>query len=95
MRCDKWIQAVFVGFGLHSSGSMWNLMHNKHHATPQKVNHDIDLDTTPLVAFFDTAIEKNRRTAFSKWWLRWQAYTVLPLFLVATKKLRDFTTTYL
>ena len=79
MRCDKWIQAFFIGFGLHSSGSMWNQMHNKHHATPQKVNHDIDLDTTPLVAFFDTAVEKNRRRAYSKWWLRWQAYTFLPV----------------
>jgi len=79
MRCDKWLQAFFIGFGLHSSGGMWNQMHNKHHATPQKVNHDIDLDTTPLVAFFDTAVEKNRRKAYSKWWLRWQAYTFLPI----------------
>ena len=76
---DKRIQEFFIGFGLHSSGNMWNLMHNKHHATPQKINHDIDLDTTPLVAFFDTAIEQNRRTAYSKWWLKFQAYTFLPI----------------
>jgi fatty acid desaturase len=79
IRIDKLIQECFIGFGLHTSGNMWNLMHNKHHATPQKINHDIDLDTTPLVAFFDTAIEKNRRTAYSKWWLRFQAYTFLPI----------------
>ena len=79
IRTDKLIQEFFIGFGLHSSGNMWNIMHNKHHSTPQKINHDIDLDTTPLVAFFDTAIEKNRRQAFSKWWLRFQAYTFLPI----------------
>jgi fatty acid desaturase 2 (delta-6 desaturase) len=79
MRTDKLIQEFLIGFGLHSSGNMWNLMHNKHHATPQKINHDLDLDTTPLVAFFDTAIERNRRTAYSKWWLRFQAYTFLPI----------------
>ncbi len=76
---DKLIQEFIYGFGLHVSGNMWNLMHNKHHATPQKINHDIDLDTTPLVAFFDTAIEQNRRSAYSKWWLRFQAYTFLPI----------------
>jgi len=76
---DKFIQEFLLGFGLHGSGNMWNIMHNKHHATPQKINHDIDLDTTPLVAFFDTAIEKNRRVAYSKWWLKFQAYTFLPI----------------
>lgn len=79
IRIDKLIQECFIGFGLHVSGNMWNMMHNKHHATPQKINHDIDLDTTPLVAFFDTAIEKNRRTAYSKLWLKFQAYTFLPI----------------
>jgi fatty acid desaturase 2 (delta-6 desaturase) len=79
MRTDKLIQEFFIGFGLYNSGNMWNMMHNKHHATPQKINHDIDLDTTPLVAFFDTAIESNRRSAYSKWWLRFQAYTFLPI----------------
>lgn len=76
---DKLIQEVFVGFGLHTSGIMWNKMHNKHHATPQKSKYDIDLDTTPLVAFYDTAVESNRRKAFSKTWLKYQMYTFLPI----------------
>ena len=58
---DKRIQAATCGFGLATSGDMWNQMHNKHHATPQKVRHDMDLDTTPTVAFFPTAVEDNRR----------------------------------
>ena len=76
---DKRIQAFFIGFGLGSSASMWNNMHQKHHATPQKINYDMDLDTVPLVAFFNTAIEKNRSRGYSKLWLRLQAYTFLPV----------------
>lgn len=79
MWVDKLIQEIYIGFGLHSCGSMWNKMHNKHHATPQKSKYDIDLDTTPLVAFYDTAVESNRRKEFSRLWLRFQAYTFLPI----------------
>ena len=76
---DKRIQAFTAGFGLASSGDMWNLMHSKHHATPQKVRHDMDLDTTPAVAFFNTAVEENRPRKFSKLWLRVQAWTFVPV----------------
>ena len=79
IKIDKLIQEFFIGFGLHSSGNMWNKMHNKHHATPQKVKYDIDLDTTPLVAFFDTAVEANKSRNYSKMWLKYQAYTFLPI----------------
>jgi acyl-CoA 6-desaturase (Delta-6 desaturase) len=55
-------------------------MHNKHHATPQKINHDLDLDTLPLVAFFTTAIESlKRQRPWSPSWIRYQAYTFLPI----------------
>jgi fatty acid desaturase 2 (delta-6 desaturase) len=77
IKRDKMIQDAFIGFGLLTDSSMWNLMHNKHHATPQKIGHDMDIDTTPLVAFYDTAIEKNRNRVWSKNWLKWQAYTFL------------------
>lgn len=76
---DKRIQAFAAGFGLASSGDMWNNMHNKHHATPQKVRHDMDLDTTPTVAFFNSAVEENRPRGFSKLWLRLQAWTFVPV----------------
>ena len=79
IRIDKFIQEFFIGFGLHCSGNMWNKMHNKHHATPQKSKYDIDLDTTPLVAFYDMAVESNRRKSFSKLWLKYQALTFLPI----------------
>lgn len=79
MWLDKRIQAATAGFGLASSGDMWNSMHNKHHATPQKVRHDMDLDTTPAVAFFKTAVEDNRPRGFNKLWLRLQAWTFVPV----------------
>jgi len=43
MWIDKRIQEVAIGFGLLTSGNMWNSMHNKHHACPQKAKHDIQL----------------------------------------------------
>jgi acyl-CoA 6-desaturase (Delta-6 desaturase) len=76
---DKIIQNIIMGLGLMIDGTMWNSMHNKHHATTQKINHDIDLDTTPLVAFYGTAIEKNRCKYHSKLWLKYQKFTFIPI----------------
>jgi len=76
IKIDKKIQQFFMGFMLFGDGSMWNSMHNKHHATPQKIGHDIDLDTAPLVAFH-RAINKQNKLA--KLWLKYQAYTFLPI----------------
>jgi len=39
----------------------------------KKVRHDMDLDTTPAVAFFDTAVESNRPRGFNRLWARFQA----------------------
>ena len=76
INIDKKIQQFFMGFMLFGDGSMWNSMHNKHHATPQKIGHDIDLDTVPLVAFHVTNEKQNKIT---KLWLTYQAYTFLPI----------------
>jgi len=81
---DRAIQTFTMGFGGGVSSSVWNTMHQKHHATPQKIKHDIDLDTTPFVAFFDRAFEENTNgkaaTRFmNRWWMRLQAWTYLPV----------------
>ena len=81
---DRAIQTLTMGFGGGVSSSVWNSMHQKHHATPQKVKHDIDLDTTPFVAFFDRAFEDNTNGKVSarfmnRWWMRLQAWTFLPV----------------
>jgi len=78
----KRIQSFFIGFGLGTNGDMWNHMHNKHHAATQKISHDLDLDTTPLVAFFNTAFESNRArgaVGFNRFWAKFQAFTFLPI----------------
>jgi fatty acid desaturase len=83
-RIDRALQTFTMGFGGGTSSSVWNSMHTRHHAAPQKIKHDIDLDTTPLVAFFNQAFEKNPngpKTArfMSRWWMRLQAWTFLPV----------------
>jgi len=79
MTLDKTIQAFFIGFGLSSSASMWNNMHQKHHATPQKIKHDLDIDTVPLVAFYNTAVQNAKSQTHSKSWFQWQALTFIPV----------------
>jgi fatty acid desaturase len=83
-RIDRAIQTFTMGFGGGVSSSVWNSMHQKHHATPQKVKHDIDLDTTPFVAFFNRAFEDtaNGKVAaryMNRVWMRFQAWTFLPV----------------
>lgn len=83
-KIDHVIQTVTMGFGGGVSSSVWNSMHNKHHATPQKIKHDIDLDTTPAVAFFKTAFEENTNGPKSakymnRLWMRFQAWSFLPV----------------
>lgn len=79
INVDKTIQNVFIGFGTFVDGSMWNSMHNRHHATPQKIGHDIDLDTAPLVAFYEGAMKNGPINKINKIWLKYQAYTFLPI----------------
>jgi acyl-CoA 6-desaturase (Delta-6 desaturase) len=81
---DRAIQTFTMGFGGGVSSSVWNSMHQKHHATPQKIKHDIDLDTTPFVAFFNRAFEENTNGKaaarfMNRWWMRMQAWTFLPV----------------
>ena len=83
-RLDRTIQTVTMGLAGGLSGTLWNTMHHKHHAAPQKLKHDIDLDTTPAVAFFKTAFEKNTNgpaasAYMNRWWMRMQAWTFLPV----------------
>jgi fatty acid desaturase len=40
---------------------MWNNMHNRHHATPQKIGQDMDIDTVPLVAFYDSNPKRSKK----------------------------------
>jgi len=88
-KIDHAIQVVSMGFGGGASSTLWNSMHHKHHAAPQKINYDIDLDTIPFVAFFEGAFENSNRINFSstkkivekiaRVWMRIQAWVFLPI----------------
>ncbi|CEM28175.1 unnamed protein product [Vitrella brassicaformis CCMP3155] len=77
---DKAIQRVAIAFGVLTYGWKWNDTHNRHHATPQKVDHDFDIDTLPFVAFYKEALQigRNRKSA-SKQWLKYQHWSFLPI----------------
>jgi fatty acid desaturase len=71
---DRFIQILSYGLGDGMSASWWRSQHNRHHAMPQRLKHDVDLDTLPLVAF-NVEIGKKGAPA----WLRLQAYLFSPL----------------
>lgn len=77
---DKILQIITIGFGLSTSGTMWNRMHNRHHASTQKETLDMDLDTLPFVAFYKNAIDNSKYAYLvNRYWIKYQAYTFLML----------------
>ena len=75
---DRALQELIYGVGCGMSGAWWRNQHNKHHATPQKLQHDVDLDTLPLVAFH-AKIAARARSPLVKLWLRLQCYLFIPV----------------
>jgi fatty acid desaturase len=59
-------QVVLYGTGCGMSAAFWRNQHNKHHATPQKVDHDVDLDTLPLVLFNVSCKEGKQKNMFNR-----------------------------
>lgn len=81
INVDCAIQIIFYGVGCGMSGGWWRSQHNKHHSTPQKLGHDVDLDTLPLVAFSKKVVQKIG--APLKSWIKLQAF----LFPIITTSL--------
>jgi acyl-CoA 6-desaturase (Delta-6 desaturase) len=75
---DQRIQEFLYGVGCGMSGAWWRNQHNKHHATPQKLKHDVDLDTLPLVSF-NKSISAKVKNPVIKAWLRMQAVLFIPI----------------
>ena len=69
---DRVLQVLIYNVGTGMSASWWRNQHNRHHATPQKVGHDVDLETLPLVAFHARIAERVRHPVVRAW-LRMQA----------------------
>lgn len=67
---DRTLQVIIYGVGTGMSASWWRVQHNKHHSMPQKLGHDVDLNTLPLVAFTEKVCK--RMGATQKLWIRMQ-----------------------
>jgi len=70
MPIDKFLGSFFFSFGEAGSATWWRSSHNRHHASPQHVGYDSDLNTLPAMAF-DTVTARLGKPS----WLRFQAYT--------------------
>lgn len=81
VKFDHALQVVVYGVGCGMSASWWRNQHNKHHAMPQKLGHDVDLNTLPLVAFNSKVVKKINSVL--KGWISLQAI----LFPIATTSL--------
>jgi len=73
----------------------WKNKHNGHHAvpnlhcsSPETLDGDPDIDTMPVLAWSLTHArslrdEKGQDTPWTKWFVKWQAYTYFPILLLA------------
>lgn len=50
-------EILVLGFFAGGSSVWWNSQHNRHHAMPQRLQHDVDLSTLPYVAFHKKAVK--------------------------------------
>lgn len=80
---DRTLQVILYGVGCGMSASWWRNQHNKHHSMPQKLGHDVDLNTLPLVAFTEKIAK--RCGIAQKLWIRMQAvlFPVVTTLLVS------------
>jgi fatty acid desaturase 2 (delta-6 desaturase) len=76
---DTLLQEVIYGFGPGMSGGWWRSQHNRHHATPQKLTFDVDLETLPLVAFNAKVYERAKKSPLLRAWLSAQGFLFAPV----------------
>jgi len=57
-KVDRFIQAAVYGLGDGMASTWWSSQHNRHHAMPQRLKRDVDLETLPLLAF-NSKVVKN------------------------------------
>jgi len=78
IKIDRLFQEFFYGMGCGMSGGWWRVQHNKHHAAPQKLHRDVDLDTLPLVAFNKAVAILGKNNFLVRNWVPFQAYMFAP-----------------
>jgi len=67
---------VFLGF----TTSWWNSKHNMHHAVPNVMNGDPDIETMPLLAWADNILEGEKLTGVPHFLIKNQAF-IYPILL--------------
>ena len=77
---DRW-GAAFGGIVLGFSGDWWRRKHNVHHALPNVLGEDPDIDVLPLLAFHERDVA--RAGPLGRFAVRIQAWTVLPILALA------------
>ncbi|XP_037048906.1 acyl-lipid (8-3)-desaturase-like isoform X2 [Bradysia coprophila] len=58
-KFDRYFQMFLHGTIGGASATWWRRGHNRHHAMPQRLNHDIDLSTVPLLAYNKKVVKNN------------------------------------
>jgi len=73
MKIDKLIGSFFFSVGEAGSATWWISSHNRHHASPQHIGYDADLNTLPAMAFDAVTARLGKPS-----WLKFQAFTFMP-----------------
>ncbi|XP_035704720.1 acyl-lipid (8-3)-desaturase [Folsomia candida] len=78
-RVDSYLQKFLYGFGNGLSASWWNHNHHRHHAMPQRIHRDVDLDTLPLLAFSKKCFSNQNLQSAKNFFIKYQAILFLPV----------------
>jgi len=70
IKIDKIIGSFFFSVGEAGSATWWISSHNRHHASPQHLGYDSDLNTLPAMAFDAITARMGKPK-----WLQFQAWT--------------------
>jgi len=76
-KWDRFLHSIVFGVGLGLSSTWWARGHNRHHAMPQRIKHDVDLDTMPLIAYNAKVVNKKERG--KTWLIQNQIYLFLSI----------------
>ncbi|XP_037036805.1 acyl-lipid (8-3)-desaturase-like isoform X1 [Bradysia coprophila] len=58
-KIDRVLGTLLQGIIVGLSVGRWKRLHNRHHAMPQRLHHDVDLETMPMVAFNKKVVRKS------------------------------------
>merc|ERR1711991_363445 len=78
------VPAIFGGIGAGYTYIWWSRKHNTHHAVPNVVDGDPDIDTMPFLAWCEKNVQKAGPLGpFARFWIRNQHIFYIPLLAVA------------